>query len=51
MNKQTRSVHINAELHTKLKIEATKKGITLAELINKLLEKAMEDKENGQEVD
>ena len=43
MNKQTRSVHINAELHTRLKIEATKRGITLAELINKLLQKSIED--------
>lgn len=47
MTKQTRSVHINAELHTRLKIEATKRGVTLAELINKLLEKAMEDKKNA----
>lgn len=47
MNKQTRSVHIDAELHAKLKIEATKRGIKLGELINELLKTAMEDKKNG----
>lgn len=46
MNKQTRSVHIDLELHTQLKIEATKRGIKLGELINELLKRSLEDMEN-----
>ena len=45
MSKQTRSIHIPLNLHTKLKIEATKRGMKLGELINELLEKAIKEVE------
>lgn len=47
MSKQTRSIHIPLELHTQLKIEATKRGMKLGELINELLEKSIKEVKNG----
>lgn len=47
MAEKTRCVHISSELHTKLKIEATKRGMKLGELINELLEKAVKEVKNG----
>ena len=47
MSKQTRSIHIPLEFHTQLKIEATKRGMKLGELINELLEKSIKEVKNG----
>ena len=37
MTKETRSLHIPLDMHTKLKVEASKKGVKLRDLIIELL--------------
>ena len=37
MLKETRSLHIPLDIHTKLKVEASKKGVKLRDLIIKIL--------------
>lgn len=51
MSSQAKNIMIDLDLHTKLKIEAVKKGVTLKELINELLENAIEEIRNEKEVD
>lgn len=43
MAKETRTMHIPLDLHTKLKIEASKKGVLLRELVIEILEKATKE--------
>lgn len=47
MNKETRTIHIPLELHTKLKIKSAKEKISMRELVIKALEKTLEDEQNG----
>ena len=51
MAKQIKSVHIPIDIHTKLKIEASKKEIKLSDFIAKLLENSLKEVEDGKEVD
>ena len=37
MPKETRSLHIPLDIHTKLKVEASKKGVKLRDLIIEIL--------------
>ena len=51
MIKQVKSVHIPLDIHTKLKIEASKREIKLSDLIVKLLKSSLKEVENGKKVD
>ena len=43
MAKQVKSVHIPLDIHTKLKIEASKKEIKLSDFLAKLLENYLKE--------
>ena len=51
MNKETRTVHIPLELHTKLKIKSAKEKISMRDLVIKALEKTLEDEQMANKVD
>ena len=51
MIKQAKSVHIPLEIHTKLKVEASKREIKLSDLIVRLLEKSLKEVENAKKMD
>lgn len=51
MSNQAKNIMIDLDLHTKLKIEAIKRGVTLKELINELLENAIKEIRNEEEMD
>lgn len=51
MAKQVKSVHIPLDIHTKLKVEASKREVKLSDLITKLLENSLKEVKNEKEVD
>ena len=51
MAKQVKSVHIPLDIHTKLKIEASKREIKLSDLIIELLKKSLKEIGNEKKMD
>ena len=51
MAKQIKSVHIPLDIHTKLKIEASKREIKLSDLIIELLKNSLKEIGNEKKMD
>ena len=51
MAKQVKSVHIPLDIHTKLKIEASKREIKLSDLIIELLKNSLKEIGNEKKMD
>lgn len=47
MTEKTRSIHIPLDIHTKLKVEASKRGLKLKDLVIEILQKELRGEEDG----